>query len=437
MVLSFSVGVIPGKKEWSQMPVKILIAEDSLTQLENLKYILEKESYDVVTAQDGRSALAAARKDKPSLIISDIAMPHMDGYELCRALKSSEETQYIPVMLLTSLTDPHEVIKGLQAGADNFLTKPYKGEFLLSKIKYILENQQVRFNSPQSGGEVKIKFDGEQYLITSTRTQIIDLLLSTFENAVQKNEELQEVNKQLINIQQELKRKNLELERSNRDLELFAYVASHDLQEPVRNVSNYTTLLERRYKDIFDERGRQMLEFITEGSRRMHELIQDLLSYSRLSNIQNKFETVDLNAVYTDVIMNLKSAIEESGAQIKCGHLPALKAVRAQMLQLFQNLISNAIKYRNPDKTPEIEVGCDKMGNKFTFYIKDNGIGIEKDYFDRIFVIFQRLHDRGSYPGTGIGLTICKKIVERHGGRMWVESEIGKGSAFYFSLPSV
>ncbi|MGE5499850.1 MAG: ATP-binding protein, partial [Syntrophothermus sp.] len=402
----------------------------------NLKYILQKESYIVIAVQDGRNALNAAMEHKPSLIISDISMPNMDGYELCRAIKSNEETSDIPVILLTSLTDPHEVIKGLQAGADNFLTKPYSRDFLIAKIKNVLENRKVRLNSSPDDGEIKIMFDGEQYLINSSRTQIVDLLLSTFENAVQKNGELQEANKQLINVQQELKRKNLELERSNKDLELFAYVASHDLQEPVRNVSNYTALLERHYKGKFDERGLQMLEFITEGSRRMQELIKDLLSYSRLSNIQNKFEKVDLNDVCLDAIANLKSAIEEADAQIKTDMLPSVKGVRAQMLQLFQNLISNAIKYRSPERTPVIEVGYQQKGNKFVFFVKDNGIGIEKDYFDRIFIIFQRLHDRGSYPGTGIGLTICKKIVERHGGRMWVESEVNKGSAFFFSLPS-
>ncbi|MGE5621225.1 MAG: response regulator [archaeon] len=418
------------------MPEKILIAEDSLTQLESLKYILEKNSFDVIAVQDGLSALKASLKDRPSLIISDIIMPGIDGYQLCRTLKSKEETKDIPVILLTNLTDPREVIRGLQAGADNFLTKPYREDFLISRVRYILENQKVRHSSVPPDGSVQIKFDGEQFQITSGRTQVIDLLLSTFENAVQKNEELSEANRKLLNIQQELKRKNLELERSNRELELFAYVASHDLQEPVRNVSNYTALLERRYKELYDEKGRQMLEFITEGSRRMSELIQDLLSYSRLSNVQSKYEDVDLNAVCKTAMENLKSAIGESGAVIRPDKLPVIRAVEPQMIQLFQNLFSNAIKYRHPSRVPVIEVGCEKKGNKYIFWVKDNGIGIEKDYFDRIFVIFQRLHDRGRYPGTGIGLTICKKIVERHGGRMWVESEFGKGSAFFFSLPS-
>ncbi|MCU7494614.1 MAG: response regulator [Ignavibacteria bacterium] len=419
------------------LPEKILIAEDSLTQLESLKYILQKNSFNVISAQDGLLALNAALENRPSLVISDIIMPNMDGYELCRRLKSFEQTRDIPVILLTNLTDSREVIKGLQAGADNFLTKPYSPDFLIAKIRDILENRKSRMqNSNPSGNEgIKIKFEGEQYIINSPRAQVIDLLLSTFENAVQKNEELEEANRQLLNVQQELKRKNLELERSNRELELFAYVASHDLQEPVRNLSNYTALLERRYKEKFDEKGRQMLEFISEGARRMHGLIKDLLSYSRLSNMENKFERVELNTIVREALDNLKSSIEESNAQVSYSRLPAVKAVRAQMLQLFQNLISNAIKYRNTQKNPEIEIGCTQNKGMHVFFIKDNGIGIDKSYFEKIFVIFQRLHDRGSYPGSGIGLTICKKIVERHGGRMWVESEIGKGSAFYFSLP--
>lgn len=154
--------ILPETFKWSQMPEKILIAEDSNTQLENLKYILQKESYEVIAVQDGMSALTSALDNKPSLIISDIIMPRMDGYELCRRLKDSSQTRDIPVILLTNLTDPHEVIKGLQAGADNFLTKPYNGGFLLSKIKYILENKHLRQKSATSVDAIKIKFDGEQ-----------------------------------------------------------------------------------------------------------------------------------------------------------------------------------------------------------------------------------------------------------------------------------
>ncbi|MCU7523752.1 MAG: PAS domain S-box protein [Ignavibacteria bacterium] len=225
------------------------------------------------------------------------------------------------------------------------------------------------------------------------------------------------------------------LRRSNEELEQFAYVASHDLQEPLRMVSNCTQMLSKRYKDKLDASADQLIEFIVEGSIRMKSLIQDLLSFSRITTKGENFAPTDLNLLMQNVIADLKVAVEENNAKITYGKLPVINADTTQIRQVFQNLISNAIKFRGADD-PEISIGAEKKAGQWLFSVKDNGIGIAPEFFDKIFVIFQRLHEREAYPGTGIGLAICKRIVEHHGGNIWVESEEGKGAAFYFTLPS-
>lgn len=232
----------------------------------------------------------------------------------------------------------------------------------------------------------------------------------------------------------ELAERTSELERSNEELEQFAYIASHDLQEPLRMISSYTQLLAKRYKDKLDEDATEFINYAVDGANRMQVLINDLLSYSRVGTKGDEFSHVDLNGVLEAVKANLKGVIEESGAVIKYSKLPTVRADKSQMTQLFQNLIGNAIKFRREGVKAEIEISAKKEGNLFRFVVKDNGIGIDKKYLDRIFVIFQRLHTKEEFPGTGIGLAICKKIVERHGGEISVESAEGKGSDFIFTL---
>lgn len=236
-------------------------------------------------------------------------------------------------------------------------------------------------------------------------------------------------------VEAKLKQTLAELERSNAELEQFAYVTSHDLQEPLRMVFSYVQLLEQRYKGRLDSDADEFIAYAVDGAIRMQEMINDLLDYSRVSTRGKSFEPTDCEAVFDRTLANLRVAIEENGAVVTHDPLPTVMADKVQLVQLFQNLIGNAIKFRG-EKPLRVYVSAEQKGNEWVFSVCDNGIGIDLEYAGRIFRVFQRLHSKTEYPGTGIGLAICKKIVERHGGRIWVESQPREGSTFYFTIPT-
>jgi PAS domain S-box-containing protein len=245
-----------------------------------------------------------------------------------------------------------------------------------------------------------------------------------------------ELEKYRLHLEDLVKQRTEELARSNKDLEQFAYVASHDLQEPLRAVSGFVSLLEHQLQESLNAKTKEYMNFTVDGVTRMQSLINGLLEYSRIDTRGKPPESTDSGKSLADAILSLQASIKETGAKITSDKLPTINIDPVQLSQLFQNLISNAIKFRS-DLRPEIHVGADHQNNAWRFAVKDNGIGIEPQYAERIFMIFQRLHTRKKYPGTGIGLSLCKKIVERHGGKIWVESEPGKGSTFYFTVPDM
>ena len=257
-----------------------------------------------------------------------------------------------------------------------------------------------------------------------TATDMHDLKMTEFANAKLLERERATV--------QSLEEKQVALQRSNHDLEQFAYVASHDLQEPLRKVTTFMDLLKRRYAQTLPEEAQKFVSFAVDGATRMHDLIQGLLAYSRVDRAIAKVE-VTADSVLEDVANDLAHQIRDSHAKVTWDKLPVVSAEPTQLRQVFQNLIGNALKFRHAD-SPEVTISASETPKEWIFSVKDNGIGIEPEYADRIFLIFQRLHPQGRYPGSGIGLSICKKIVERHDGRIWFESDAGKGTTFHFSL---
>lgn len=254
----------------------------------------------------------------------------------------------------------------------------------------------------------------------------------TIIGAVSVNQDITE----LKNSEELLKNTMQELERSNKELEQFAYTVSHDLQEPIRLIRNYSQLIMRRYEQTFDENERIFFDFIDKNALRMQGFVTELLAYSRLNKTLPEFSTIDCNYLITNVLSMLELLIEENHAIVKYDSLPVIKGNETLLQQLFQNLISNAIKFRNEQRHPEVYISCKKNEENWVFSVKDNGIGIPQEFFGKIFIIFQQVHEKGRYAGSGIGLSTCKKIVEKHNGRIWVESDPGHGSTFYFSIPS-
>ena len=234
-------------------------------------------------------------------------------------------------------------------------------------------------------------------------------------------------------LNEQLQQRATELSVSNHELERFAYVASHDLQEPLRMVSSFLQLLQRKYKGQLDDSADQYIEFAVDGAERMKKLILDLLEYSRVGTNKDRFTETDAGEAIQTVLKNLTKAIAESGTIVTVSPMPVIRANKMQIVQLFQNLISNALKY-NTSSAPQIEAGYEDLGDYWKFFVKDNGIGIEEKFFDKVFIIFQRLHNKSRFSGTGIGLAICKKIVEKHNGTIWIDSAPGIGSTFYFTI---
>jgi signal transduction histidine kinase len=263
---------------------------------------------------------------------------------------------------------------------------------------------------------------------------ILSMLQKEYRSRIKLIYELQDSLTQLKHTRDELEQKSQDLARSNIDLQQFAYAASHDLQAPLRGVEGFVNLFSRRYKGKLDTKADEFIEFIIDGVKRMQVLIKDLLEYSQIGAKEIHWKPMESELAVTQALANLKTAIEESSAIVTYENLPRIMGDSSQMSSLFQNLIGNAIKYRK-EEPPKIHITAERKGDEWLFSVNDNGIGIDPNNSDRIFVVFQRLHTREEYEGTGIGLAICKRIVERHKGNIWIASEPGKGSTFYFTIP--
>ncbi len=316
----------------------------------------------------------------------------------------------------------------------NYFLKDYSGFNIESNEKLKLHDWPL--SQALDNGETTINkvleiecFTGKRKIILNSAAPIYDKHKKII-GGVSVSQDISDIKKIEANLKSALE----ELQRSNKELEQFAYVASHDLQEPVRMVNSFSKLLIKRYGKSLDNDAADFLKFITEGASRMQLLITDLLKYSRVGSQTKESSEVNLSDLLKSVISDLQFAIEESNAIVTYENLPLIKADPIQMRQVFQNLISNAIKFKN-GTPPQIQISAEKCNGEFLFKFKDNGIGIAPEFYNKIFIIFQRLHEREKYPGTGIGLTVCKKIIERHGGKIWVESEPGKGSTFLFTIP--
>ena len=551
-------------------PRHILIVENIAAQAQMLSHILEEEGYQVSVVDNGQSALEMTPRLRPSLIISGVAIPEMSGYELCRQIKAGPGLSPVPVILVTSLSDPNEVLLGLQCGADSFVIKPYERSHMLARVEHALSNRDIT-HMPEEGPPAEIFFHGERHEISASRTQILNLLMSTYDAAMQRNNELHESRQQLrertaevlevnrfldsmiehiptpvyikdaaqlryvrVNSAQEqltgilredalgksdhdlfgqedadrfsaqdhrvlasgiiedipedrffsqskgmrllhtrkvpvfgegaepthvlgiseditlkkelekviadlhsaLKVRAGELETTNKSLESFTSAASHDLRSPLSVIGGYAGLLEKNYADRLDEKGLHYLSAIGIRVKSMARLIDDLLSFSRLSLQEVQKTDVDMNGLAEQVAADLP--VSRSGAKkpvIQFGLLPSAPADPGLLRQVWVNLLSNAVKYSSLTANPQIEVSGRVEGAEAVYTVRDNGAGFDMAHYDKLFEVFERLHTDQEFEGTGVGLATVRRVVTRHGGRVWAEGKVNQGAVFHFALP--
>lgn len=409
---------------------RILVAEDSRTQAIQLKHILEKHGFRVTVAANGREACELARIEPPDLILSDVVMPEMNGFELCQTIKSDPALKGIPVILVTTLADPADVIRGMACQADNFVVKPFDETYLIRDIQFVLVNHDIRRADTDVGNEVEIYFAGEKHMITAGRVQILNLLLSTYDAAIQRNKELRE-------IQERLHDANQDLENANTELESFSYSVSHDLRAPVRHLIGYTELLESSLGDEIPETAKRYLKVVAEVGQNMDQLILALLEFSRSSRAPLAMESVDLDRMIHDCRRNLETPDQHHEVQWSVGALPKVNGDPVLLRQVFTNLLSNAIKYSRSRNPARIEIGCaGSEADRAVLFVRDNGVGFDMNFAGKLFGVFQRLHRQDEFEGVGAGLAIVQRIVARHGGRIWAESEPDQGAVFRLTLPT-
>jgi PAS domain S-box-containing protein len=551
------------------LPAHILIAEDSTLQAYMLRRVLQEQGYQVSVASNGQTALEMITQIRPTLIISDVNMPLLSGYELCRQVKANPALGAIPVILVTTMSDPDEVLLGLKCGADSFVVKPYDKSHLMERVQHAISSTPLRVETEDSPA-VSIVFRGERHQITAGREQILNLLMSTYDASVQRNKELHESRQQLtertaealaanrfldsiienipdmifikdaadlkyvrvnraaekllgiprehilgenafalfpkseaeffvsvdrkvlasgvpeeiaeepltaagkihlihtkkvavldergvpthtLGISEDItQKKEMEkeifslnaalrahaedLEASNKSLESFASAASHDLRSPLSVISGYAAILEKKYLSQLDETGQRYLGIIGTTTKRMAQLIDDLLAFSKLGRLEICKTGMDMHGLAQQVIAEmLPLHLDDKKPDIELGWLPPVPGDAALLRQVWTNLLSNAVKYSSRATSPRIEISGDIIGLEAVYSVRDNGAGFSMDHYDKLFEIFQRLHADDEFEGTGVGLPIVHRIVTKHGGRVWAEGKVDQGAVFHFALP--
>jgi len=394
------------------MKRRILIVEDSPTQAEHLRLFLEGEGYQVDAASNGREGLERIQLVAPELIISDVMMPEMDGYAFCQAVKANPQTKRIPFVLLTQRKSPTDIIWGLERGADNFITKPFDDDYLLERVRRIFEHLALR-EKGRLEVDVTLRVAGRDITINPDKQQIIELLLSTFEDLCRANEQLEE---------------------ANRELEAFTYSVSHDLRAPLRRIDGFTRILVEELGPGLDQTVRHYLENVQEGARHMGALVDDLLHLSRVGRQQLNTHLTSLNSLVDEVVRDLQSETEAREIEWRIGQLPVVICDPGLMRQVFANLVANAVKFTGTRQHAVIEIGHKNADSQSVIFVRDNGVGFNMKYADKLFGVFQRLHRQEDFEGTGVGLATVQRIIHKHGGRIWAEAEPDRGATFCFAL---
>lgn len=374
-----------------QIPVEFLIVDDLEENLSALEALLQRNGLMIHKARSGRDALELLLVHDFSLAIIDVQMPEMDGFKLAELMRGTHRTQKVPIIFVTAAQHDHsKTFKGYEIGAVDFIFKPLDPHAVLSKVNVFFEL-------------------GQQKILLRHHLDLSHAALA------------------------EAQASRHALAQANEELNQFAQIASHDLKEPLRTVASYLQLLSKKTEGLLDEESREFLDFVISASKRMSRLVDSLLEYSQVGHAIPKIKATNLHEALEAALGNLDAAISEAGAEVRYAQLPMVKADPSQMIQVFQNLIGNAVKFRKPGHAL-VDIEAEKLDNAWQITVKDNGIGVPSESAERIFNPLQRLHGRDEYPGSGIGLAVCRKIVEKHGGKIWAHAQ-REGASFSFTLP--
>lgn len=404
-------------------PVKILVVDDREDNLLSIETILEREDYTIVKAASGRAALKILLLQQDfTLILMDVQMPDMNGFETAALIYEREKLKQIPIIFITAHNQGEErMYEGYEMGGVDFIYKPINPELLRYKVSVFVELYQKTHQL----------INHEKKLLSANRN-----LEKEVEERKISEEKVSLLNQQLVQNNQQLKNTIEELDR-------FAYVASHDLQEPLRKILVFSDKIRTKYKETIDEEMDKSLDKIVKASERMQLLINDLLRFSRNTTTHEDFSLINLNELISEVLIDMEIEIERNEAQVKIEDLPKVWGIPSQMRQLFQNLVSNSLKFKKAESVPVLHIYNEtgkllvngQNGQLCRIVVQDNGIGFDPKFVNEIFVVFKRLHSYHEFEGSGVGLSICKKIIERHSGFITAESKIGVGSKFIIDLP--
>jgi signal transduction histidine kinase len=415
------------KEQAIKKEAKILVVDDREDNLFSIEAILEKGNYSIVKANSGRAALKILLKEHDfSLILMDVQMPDLNGFETATIIYEREKLRNIPIIFITAFSnDEDHMFRGYQMGGVDYIYKPINPELLRAKVSVFVDLYRKTHQLQQQ----------EKKLLSANKS-----LQKEIEDRKSSEAKVQLLNRQLVEI-------NSNLRQMNEELDQFAYMASHDLQEPLRKIQMFSDKI--MVKKQHDEESEKYFSRIISASRRMQSLINNLLDFSRHSVIPADFRVTDLNQLLKDSVHDLEGEIEKNKVRVQWSNLPVISAVPSLLSQLFQNLLSNAIKFRREGVDPEIRIRAEQLSTEelkemlpqangsvyYKIFFSDNGIGFDAKHNHEIFKVFKRLHSYHEYEGTGVGLSICKKIVEKHGGYIRAEGELGKGTTFIMILP--
>ncbi|HHP7229838.1 MAG TPA: response regulator [Xenococcaceae cyanobacterium] len=408
----------------------ILIVDDCQENCEILSCLLQSYGFEVLIAKTGWQAISIVEQNLLDLILLDIIMPEIDGLETCQRIRSNQKACEIPIIFMTAIHDLETKLKGFELGAVDYITKPFENQEVIARIKTQLSLKQMQVVLKQQNQQLQKEI--AQRKLTEQKLRKIEAKERQLNQKLE--QKVAERTAALVHTAKELARSNQELKRSNADLESFAYAVSHDLQAPLRSIKMFAELFTQEYQELLQGQPQEYLEYITSSAERMEHLIRDLLAYSRAGKNEQTWIPINLSELVNKSIRDLEATIRETQATIKVDKLPTLMVNPTEISRLFQNLIGNSLKFRSQQE-PVIEIGTVYDQDNWQIFVKDNGIGIDTQYHHKIFQVFERLHSEDDYPGTGIGLSICQKVVKRHGGKIWLKSVPDQGSTFYFTLP--